>query len=477
MAGGPMAYSHYEVLSALDTSFLTLESADVHMHVASVGIFEGGPLVREDGSLDMDRVRAEAEPALRTSARFRQRVVPGALPGQFVWVDDPHFRLDYHVRHTSLPLPGSVRQLKRLTGRILSQKLDRAKPLWEMWFVEGLEDGRFAVISKIHHAVIDGVSGVELMAAFMALSPDAKRRKPTGEWMPRPAPSSLKLGLDEVGRRASLPWQALSAGARALAHPVEAWSDASETLRGVADAFEPASESASPSPLNVPIGPHRRFDWTTTAIEDVKRVRASFGGTLNDVALATLTGSLRSYLVKRGCDVDDMTFRAMLPVNVRARSERGKLGNRVAMLICALPIDEPDPVQRLRRVTRTTRELKGGRQVQGAVLLERLGDWTHPALVSTLSRLGPSRRAFNLVVTNVPGPRKPAYLLGSRMVESYPVVPLFEQQALGVALFSYAERLEWGFNACWDALPDLHDVVEGVQSEFDHLCALSEGGA
>jgi WS/DGAT/MGAT family acyltransferase len=471
-----MSYVHYERLSALDATFLAIETANVHMHVGSVHLFQGQPLRASHGGLDLERIRVLSEPALRRSGRFRQRIEHIPMFGHPVWVDDPRFKLDYHLRHTSLPEPGDMRQLKRLAGRIFSQKLDLHRPLWEMWIVEGLEDGRFAVITKIHHCMIDGISGADLMAGFMQGSPDEPVTTSPGQWVPRPAPSSARLLTDEVQRRASLPLTAIRTGASALREPLHSLDRARRAVESVAEALSHGLGSASATPLNDPIGPYRRFDWTRMELSAVKKLKDRLGGTVNDIVLAVVSGAMREFFGRRSVSVDGLDFRAMLPVNIRTEGQHGKLGNRVAFLIAGLPLKEKDPRARLRCVIETTRDLKASSTVAGGELIEEISDWTTGALFAGFSRLTARTRSYNMVVTNVPGPQFPVYLAGARMEETYPLVPLFSNQALGIALFSYNGTLFWGFNADWDAVPDLHDLVLLVHQEFELLSKLGEEG-
>lgn len=464
-----MAYTYHDRLTALDASFLDLESPGVHMHVGSVGIFEAGPLLGEDGGLDFEQIHALAQSALSRAPRFRQKLARVPLTGHPVWVDDDHFNLLYHLRHTALPLPGDERRLKRLAGRIMSQKLDRAKPLWELWFVEGLEDGRFAVISKIHHCLIDGISGVDLLNAFMGRDPDYRPERVDHRWIPRPRPGPLRLVADEVSRRTSLPGRVLKGAATALRRPEDTFERTSRAASGLVETLGKAFSPASETLFNVPIGPHRRFDWTRMDLGAVREVRAKNGGTVNDVALACVAGAVRDRLAADGVDLEGIDFRALVPVSTRSAGERGKLGNRVSTLVARLPVDEPDPRRRLARVIEETSQLKASGQVQGSQALEEISDSTVAGLLTTISRLAAARRAFNLVVTNVPGPDTPVFLNGARLLASYPLVPLFENQALGVAIFSYDGALYWGFDADWDALPDLHDFVLAVAREFELL--------
>jgi len=467
-----MAYSYYDRLTALDTSFLELESPSVHMHVGSVGIFDPGPLLSEEGGIDFDEVLRLVEAGLKRAPRFRQKLDWMPLSGHPVWVDDPHFNAVYHVRHTALPLPGDERQLKRLAGRLMSQKLDREKPLWELWFVEGLEGGRLAVISKVHHCLIDGISGVDLLGAFMGTDPGYRFEVDGYPWLPRPAPSALQMLGDDLMRRASLPARIASSLGRSLRRPVETAERVAHTAEGFGDALRKLGTAASETPLNVPIGPHRRFDWTVMDLADIREIRKRVGGTVNDVVLACVSGAVRSYLQAHDVDVSELDFRAMVPVSTRSEEQRGKLGNRVSMMIASLPVNEADPRRRLQLVAETTNELKSSGQIEGSELLEEVSDWTSTALLTNMTRMGSTRRAANMVVTNVPGPQIPIYLNGAHMLASYPLVPLFEGQALGVALFSYAGRIFWGFNADWNVVPDLHDFVCAVDRELEVLRAL-----
>jgi WS/DGAT/MGAT family acyltransferase len=468
-------YSHHERLSALDAMFLEIEDANTHMHVGAIGIFDAKPLARPHGGLDIERIRRLAGPSLARNGRFRQRIDRVPILGHPVWVDDERFNLDYHLRHTALPEPGDERQLKRLMGRVMSQKLDLHKPLWEMWFVEGLERDRFAVITKAHHCMIDGISGVDLLG--MLMGPDAgtegaeAQAEASGShrWLPRPAPNALKLLADEARRRAVLPLNALRTGREALGHPGRAVTALREALESLGEALGAGLSGGSRTPLNPDIGPHRRFDWLRIDLDAAKDVKNRLGGTVNDVVLAAAAGALRSFLAGRGVEVDALDFRAQVPVNIRSNDERGRLGNRITLLFAKLPVAEPDPRRRFERVVETTSALKASHQGRGTELLEKIADWTAKEVLAGLALLTARQLAYNVVVTNVPGPQFPVYLLGARMLEVYPLVPLFKNQGLGIALFSYQGSLFWGFNADWDALPDLHDLVLAVEGEFETL--------
>jgi WS/DGAT/MGAT family acyltransferase len=474
-----MPYAHFERLTALDESFLDLEDHDTHMHIGAVSIFDPGELTTAAGGVDFARLFRLVESRLHRIPRYLQRVVQTPLFGHPVWVDDTHFNLNYHLRHTRLPAPGDERMLKRLAGRLMSQELDRSKPLWEMWVVEGLQGGRFAVITKVHHCMIDGIGSVELAGSVMRVTPDPDPHEdePPPRWMPRSTPSPVELLFADLAYRATAPLQLARLAAGFLSAPRDAWRGTVEGLRGIGEVLAAGLSPASPTPLNVPTGPHRRFDWTATDLGAVRKIKESLGGTVNDVVLAVLSGALRRFLSRRGEDVDHLDFRAMLPVNVRTDATRRQMGNRVAMIRACLPLDERDPRRRLERVIAETTQSKHSHQASGIQVIEEISDRTFSSLFVDFARLTAYSRPYNLIVTNVPGPQFPLYLLGSRLVACHPLVPLFRNQALGVALFSYDGTIFWGFNADWDALPDLHDLVAAVDREFVALCEAANASA
>jgi len=462
----------YDRLSAMDRSFLDLEGPNTHMHVAGAFVFEGAPLSDDAGRLDIDRIREYIESRLYRIPRYRQRIESIPIENHPVWVDDERFNIHYHVRHTSLPEPGDERQLKRLCGRILSQKLDRSKPLWEVWMVEGLEHGRIAMVNKTHHCMIDGLSGMDLLQVLLSPMPEKTFDRAPG-WYPNPAPGPVRLVRDAIARRIQQPFEIGGAIARSVSDPGPVFDRVNQTLEALKATAATALRPASETPLNQPIGPHRRFDWLAVDLEEVKRVKQLLGGTVNDVVLATVAGAIGSFLTRRGVAVSKqraLDFRAFCPVSVRSNEERGTLGNRISGTILPLPIEELDAERRLARVSETMGNLKESKQALGADTLASATEWIAPTLVSLGARLAFGNRAANMVVTNVPGPQIPLYMLGARMVECYPMVPLFEGQGLGVALFSYAGGLFWGFNSDWDLTPDLHDFVVDVDRSFRQLC-------
>ncbi|HEY9158270.1 wax ester/triacylglycerol synthase family O-acyltransferase [Candidatus Binatus sp.] len=466
----------HERLSALDRTFLDLEYPETHMHVAGVMVFDAGPLRTAGGGIDIEKIRKYVASRLHLIPRYRQRIARIPLDNHPVWVDDDRFNLEYHVRHTALPRPGGDEQLKRLTGRIVSQQLDRGKPLWELWIVEGLDGDRFAMITKTHHCMIDGVAAVDLAAVLMSPAPDAAI--PDAQpWQPQSAPSRGELVMEEARRRLAGPLELGKAILGAMQNPAETAERISEQISAVTETLSAGMSSASDSPFNQPIGPHRRFEWTAMELADVKRVKNALGGTVNDVVLATVAGAVGLFLSGRGFspeEIAQLDFRAMVPVSVRASSERGTLGNRIASWAARLPIAQTNPRRRLQAVRAITADLKGSRQALGAEVLAQVSEWTAATLLSLAMRLAARARPFNLIVTNVPGPQIPLYMIGARLLAGYPIGPLFLDQSLNIALLSYDGRLYWGFNGDWDVLPDLRDLVTAIRASFDELLRAAE---
>jgi diacylglycerol O-acyltransferase len=452
--------THHERLSGQDLSFLAMEDGRAHMHVGMVSVFDAAPLRLDNGGLDFDRIMAFVEAQLHTVPRLRQKLAWVKGFGQPVWVDAADFNLEFHLRHTALPPPGDIRQLKRLVGRIMSQELDRGKPLWEHWFVDNVEGDRFALISKVHHCVADGVAGLAIIGTLVGPDPDHEPEPPP-EWVPRPPPGDTQLIVEELRHRsigqAALLGAQLRQSVGGASSSVPSMSALSELVGG-----------GSATPLNVPIGPHRRFDWAKLPFADVHDIAARAGGKINDVVLALTSTALRGFLQQRDVAVDDLELRAMVPVSTRDETD-ASMGNHVSNLIVPLPIDEADPWARLERIVETTRELKKSDQSLTVDSLSQLIEMLPAPLMGPVLRRGSQSTPANLSVSNLPGPRIPVYLLGARQLEMYPVLPLIGNQALGIALMSYDDSLCWGFNSDWDAMPDLHDLVERLEAAHDEL--------
>jgi diacylglycerol O-acyltransferase len=456
----------YERLTAQDNSFLLGETPTAHMHIAGAQIFELGPLRTADGGVDFAKVRSATEAVLHKIPRYRQKLRWIPFTQRPVWIDDPDFKLDYHFRHTSLPQPGTVDQLRRLAARIMAQPLDRERPLWETWVIEGLEGDRFALVSKLHHCMIDGESGVDLAQVLLSATPEHEIAAPQ-RYYPRPEPSSAELLRGEIARRALLPLDILRGAASLVGEAGEAWEELAQRGRAVSEMVGWSLKPASGTPINGEIGPHRRVDWLAHSLSDVKAVRRAAGCTVNDVVLTTVTGAIDAYMRRRGVDPSALDFRISAPVSVRTEAEKGKLGNRVSSWIVRLPLDAPDPLSRLAAIHATTQELKTSNQALGVDTIMQVAEWTPPVLLSLGARAasGP----INSIVTNVPGPQFPLYLLGARLLEMYPMPPLLPDMGLCIGLFSYDGRVFWGFNADYERVPDLdafRDLVHEAFVEF-----------
>jgi len=440
------------------------------MHVAGIAVFEAAPLRTADGGIDTDLIRRLVESKLHLIPRYRQRLAWVPIEKHPAWVDDEHFNIDYHVRHYSLPRPGTFDQLRSLIGIMMSQQLDRSKPLWEFNVVEGLEGDRFALVSKIHHCMIDGVAGVDLMAVLLNLAPSDEVAEPV-PWVARKAPSGSELLVRETARRTGRAVRAMRSMRQLTSDTRGIVDDGLRRLRATGYSLSSGwLTTATDTPLNGRVGPSRVFGVLETPLSRIKEIKNRVGGSVNDVVLATVAGGVRRFLSEsRQFDLSDVDFRAMAPVSVRAQDQRGTLGNHVAMWLVSLPLSEPDPLQRLDAVKSETQHLKKTDQALGAATLVRLSAGAPATLVSMASRLAAGVRPFNLTVTNVPGPQFPLYLLGSEMVGSYPLVPLWQAHGVGVALFSYAGTVYWGFNADYDIVNDVDGFATAIAEALDEL--------
>jgi len=457
----------YECLSAQDRSYLLFETPNTHMHVGGVSIFEPGPLATPQGGLDMDLARRYIAANLHLIPRYRQRVayVPGT--DQPVWVDDEHFNLAYHVRHISLPQPGDDRQFKRLAGQINSQQLYRGRPLWELWFVEGLEGGRWGLVLKNHHCMVDGVSGLNLLSVLMRPTRDATVTEPP-LWRPRLIPAGAELRRDEFIRRAALPLRIGRGLLGVVRNPQERIAYLGGALQGAWHALRTSLEYPSETPLNGPTGPSRRCDWFSFDLDHVKAVKNRLGGTVNDVILAAITGGVRRFFEGQGVDVREMKFHAIVPVNTRTPAEHQMMGNRSSGWLLALPVQTHDPVERLQAVSRATAQSKASHEALGIEFLSEIAAAADPLFKLSVWMAG-RFHPYNLIVSNIMGLPDPMYFAGARCLEGYPMVPLFENQGVAIGSFSNAGKLYLGFNGDWELLPELHELVEAVNLSFTEL--------
>jgi WS/DGAT/MGAT family acyltransferase len=464
-----MPQQHLDRLTSTDASFLHQEGPAAHMHIGGVLMFEGPPPAFSDY---LDHVRGR----LHLVPRYRQKLsTPPFETGRPLWVDDPSFNLEYHVRHTALPAPGTEQQLLLLAARIHSQPLDRARPLWESWLVEGLADDRFALIFKTHHSLVDGISGVDLATVLFDVErepaapvSDSTELEP---WMPRPEPSAAELLLAGVRGVVSTTAGLASLAVSAATRPGASLRKLRDSVEGVGELLWAVLNPAPETPLNVEIGPHRRYAVVRGRLEDYKEVKNAFGGTVNDVVLTVVSGALARWLRSRGVRTEGLEMRALVPVSVRTAEQKGTLGNRLTVMRGPLPVYIRDPVARLRVVRQAMDGLKESKQAVGASTLAAVNDLAPPTILAQASRLNFSTRLFNLIVTNIPGPQLPLYVLGRQLLDLFPVAFLPSHHALAVAIMSYNGSIDFGLLADYDALPDLDVITEGIDASLEELLA------
>ncbi|MGZ6897056.1 MAG: WS/DGAT/MGAT family O-acyltransferase [Acidimicrobiia bacterium] len=449
-----------ERLGSLDAMFIAIEDPVNHMHIGSIGIFEGP-------SPGFDAVRLVVRSKLPLVPRYHQRVREAPFSvGRPLWIDDVHFDLRYHLRHSALP-PDEPRALEHLVERVMSQALDRARPLWEMWVVEGLPDDRWALVSKVHHCMVDGIAGTDLLAVMMDLEPDA----PTvtlPPWTYSPEPTRAQLAWDTLTMSAA----AVTGAARGLLdaslHPRQAVGAFRDFAAGAAALVAPKHRAAGT--LTGPIGPHRRWTRASASIDDVRTIRGAFGGTLNDVVLAAITRGFRALLLDRGEPVAGRSVSSLVPVSMRTADARGVFDNRVAAFHALLPVGIEDPVDTLAAVRAHLDELKRSHEVDASEVVLSAGDIVPPVLAAALARVVVhAQDTFQTVTTNVPGPQFPLYLAGRRMIEAYPYVPVAGHIQMDVAIWSYCGTLYFGVTGDLDGAPDIEVLAHGIEAGFAEL--------
>jgi WS/DGAT/MGAT family acyltransferase len=463
---------HLDRLTSIDASFLHQEGPTSHMHIGAVLIFEGPPPVFDEF---LDHIRSR----LHLVPRYRQKLVtPPFETGRPLWADDSSFNLEYHVRHAALPPPGTEEQLFRLAARIASQQLDRAKPLWETWLVEGLEDSRFALISKTHHALVDGVAGVDL--ATVLFDSERSPAAPAADlepWQPSREPSPAELVLAGARGVTSLATDLVGRAVSATRRPTATVGRLLEAVEGVGEIVWAGLNPAPETPLNTEIGPHRRYAVVRQRLDDYRQVKNALGGTVNDVVLTVVSGSLARWLHSRGIRTEGLEMRALVPVSVRAQDDQGSLGNKLAAMRGPLPVYINDPVARLRFVKKAMDGLKESKQAVGAATLAAVNNLAPPTILAQASRLNFSTRLFNLIVTNIPGPQVPLYVLGRELEDLFPIAFLPTGHALAIAIMSYNGRIEYGLLGDYDALPDIDLIAEGLDAALDELLDVALGKA
>ncbi|MGB9185053.1 MAG: wax ester/triacylglycerol synthase family O-acyltransferase [Solirubrobacteraceae bacterium] len=466
-----MAQQHLDRLTSIDASFLHQEGEASHMHIGAVLVFDGPPPPFQEY---LDHVRSR----LHFVPRYRQKLaVPPLETGRPLWVDDASFNLEYHVRHTALPYPGTEEQLFLLMSRIASQQLDRSKPLWENWLVEGLEGDRFAIISKTHHSLVDGVSGVDLATVLF----DVEREQPPTPsedlepWRPQPEPSGAELVAAGIRGMVSTTAVLLARAIGAATRPATSLGLLRDAFEGIGEIAWAGLNPAPVTPLNVPIGPHRRFAVVRQQLSEFKEVKDALGGTVNDVVLTVVSGALAEWLRSRGIRTEGLEMRALVPVSVRVKEEQNTLGNQITVMRGPLPVYIDDPVARLAFVRRAMDGLKDSKQAEGAATLAAVNNLAPPTVLAQASRLNFSTRLFNLIVTNIPGPQMPLYVLGRPLADLFPVAFLPENHALAIAIMSYNGGLDFGLLGDYDALPDIDLIAEGISASLAELLAVARG--
>ncbi len=480
----------YERLSPQDALFLHLENDHQPMHVGSLAYLEAAPFFGEDGRFRIDEVRQRIVSRLHLVPRFRKRIMNVPFDqGRPVWVDDLAFDPSYHVRLTALPRPGSEDQLLGLMERLQAVQLDRRRPLWEIWFVEGVEDDRVAIIQKTHHCLIDGVSGIDVATVLL----DLERDPPpvvAPEWHPVPPPQPNELLVESLIERVVEPTELVRSLRATLRMPQVADAKLTggrlagavesvlqfggEQLSGLVTSAREVGSGRPDTPLNVPITPHRRMELARVPLDRVKQIKQAAGCTINDVVLAACSMALRSFLESRGALAPGLVLKAMVPVSVRDESEQMALGNRVSMLVAELPVSEPDPLEQLERVAEQMRAAKGSTQQIGADAIMALAGFAPPTLLGLAARLAPRALPVNTVVTNIPGPQFPLYCMGARVLEAFPYVNLVDNLALIIAVISYDGQLAFGVSGDRSALPDIELVSEGLTDAFEQMAAALE---
>jgi diacylglycerol O-acyltransferase len=426
------------------------------------------PSTAPGGKLRFDDVVRVVSSRLHLVPRFRRKVVvPPLGAGRPAWVDDAGFDIAFHMRKAALPSPGGRGDLTEFVQRVLSRPLDRTKPLWECYVIEGMEEGLSAILTKVHHSMVDGISGMDLATAVFDFSPEPQVLTPS-PWEPEPEPRRLDLFVDSVIEQLTHPARGLAdLTERALAAPARVAGEVASLLSGIGEVL--GAGLAPPSPFNRRIGPNRRFAVTDAPVQTFKDVKRALRATVNDVVLATVAGALRQLLRHRGEPTKGRTLRAMVPISVRTKDERHALGNRVSSIFVELPVGPMGAKRRLAVIRESTRNLKESNQALGAEFLMNIGTWAPPTIHALAARLAARSRVMNLVVSNVPGPQMPMYIAGARLLAHYPTMPLAETMGLSIAVTSLAGTMGFGLTGDWDTLPDIEVLAQGIDESLAEL--------
>jgi diacylglycerol O-acyltransferase len=454
-------------LGPQDASFLYLETPTVHQHVGGLAILD--PSTAPGGRLTLEDLVRVISSRLHLAPRFRQKVVfPPLATARPVWIDDANFDLGFHMRRAALPTPGSRRELVDYVQRVISRPLDRTKPMWELYLIEGMQDGLAAILTKVHHAMVDGMSAIDLASAIYDFSPEPQILTPQA-WTPEPEPSRVDLLREAVRDQVTHPTQALlDLAQRTMDTPSRVARQVGSVLGGLRDMVG-RGILAPPSPFNRKPGPNRRFAMVEEPVQTFKDVKRSLGGTVNDVVLAVVAGGLNRLLRSRREPTRGRSLRAMVPVSVRTRDQRSAMGNRVSSIFVDLPVGPMGAKRRLATIRELTRHLKDSNSAVGAEFLMNIGTWAPPTIHAMAARAASRTRVINLVVSNVPGPQSPMYIAGAKLLAQYPIMPIAESMGLSIAVTSLAGTMAFGITADWDTLPDIEFLANAIDESLAEL--------
>ncbi|MFN2464179.1 MAG: wax ester/triacylglycerol synthase family O-acyltransferase [Candidatus Dormibacteria bacterium] len=453
-------------LTSLDSSFLHLETRNTHMHIGGVAVFEPGPWKNHE-----ERFKAllnHIDPRLDLMPRYRQKVA--FLPMNVdlpVWQDDEKFDINFHVKRAALPSPGGRKELNQYVERVFSRQLDRRRPLWELYYIEGLEGGRWALLTKTHHSLVDGLSALELATVLMDISPDYTPPKEGSRWSPDEETGTLGLVFNTLKMRAGSPVGLVRNAVQAASNPGRLAGALAEAAGALAVV---SKELTSPEgPLNGPTGPTRTYWYSRFKLEEFKEIKRAFGATINDVVLGVVSGGFRKYLELHGEAVDDLSIQALCPVSLRDEKQKTALGNVLSMMIVKLPVEEPFPAARMRKAKANVDRLKKSKQALGADILLKLAGFAPATLHAMVARVSLRSMNYNTIVTNVPGPQWPLYTLGCQLETAMPIAFLYEGQQIATAIFSYLGTINFGYIADRHAFPDLPRLAECMEESFAEL--------
>ncbi len=465
--------SFFERLSAQDAAFLDFEDENNPMHVAALAIFDPTPVVGPGEPIPVDSIRKLISGRLGLLPKYRQRIVRTPVSRHPVWVDDAHFDLRQLLRHVSLPRPGTWDSMVSMYEEFLSEKLDRDRPLWELWIVEGLDDGRVALMGKVHHCLIDGVSGVDMMMLLLGFEPSMEIPEPPS-WTPRPEPNASQLLAAQVRRTLELPRALVETARSAIEDPQATLEEIEERSTALASVGGFLSRRSRETKLNGTLSPLRRFRGAKLSLSEVKQIRQALGGTVNDVVVGLLSGAIRTFLKNRGEDVDGLDLRATIPMSTRLESERGTLGNKLAVTAVRLPVCEPDRARRMTTARLAMEDLKESKLALATDMLTRVAEWTTPTILSRGVQLALRLRLTHIMITNIRGPAEPLYCLAAPMLEVFPAPELWADQALGVGVLSYNGDLQFGFVGNREGIEDLDDFVAAFTAEVEAVRVLAD---